>query len=148
MPVRAPRSSCSRARPGGSVSAAGFDSDCVAVTAGLRSQGAAAPAGGSGETGLITPKRAGTEQPHLLPVRQIARLVRSIGRGVQWRLDGERAGQLEEARLVQHVVAGEAGHGLERRAGAAAETFTALELPFPYPLAVTAMILVHGEAKR
>ena len=114
----------------------------------MRSQGAAALAGGSGESGLITPKRAGTEQPHLLPVRQIERLVRFIGRGAQWHLDGERAGELEEARRVQHVVAGEAGHGLERRAGAAAETFTVLERPFPYPPVVVAMILVHVEAKR
>src|SRR5579864_8006514 len=61
--------------------------------------------------------------------------------------DGERAGELEEVILVQHVVAAEPRHGTKCRAAANAEAVGLLEQPFPHQPPVVTVAFVNVESQ-
>lgn len=79
--------------------------------------------------------------------QQIEELLRLLGRYDEFDLHGQRAGEREQSRLMQHVMAAEAGHGLEGGAAADIEPGALLEQPFPYEAAVMPVTLVSVEAE-
>jgi hypothetical protein len=80
-------------------------------------------------------------------VQQLEELLRLLGRYNELYLDRESPCELEEARLVQDVMAAEASHCLESRAAANAELVALLEQPFPREVTVVPMTLMHVEPK-
>src|SRR5438876_7835840 len=61
------------------------------------------------------------EQSNLLPLQQFQQLTGLLVRDDELDLHGERAGELEETTLVQHMVPPESGHRPESGAAANAE---------------------------
>src|SRR6185312_8224592 len=53
--------------------------------------------------------RMGVEEAHFLPLQQLQELACLLGRDDELHFDGERPRELEETRLVQHVMAAKAG---------------------------------------
>lgn len=69
-----------------------------------------------------------------------------IKRYDEFGLRGQRPGEREQSRLMQHVMAVEVGHGLEAGAAADTEPGALCEQPFPYEPAVMPVTLVSVEA--